>query len=122
MPKSYPQEKMSWTEVANWLERLISELSETSSGAWEWGATESQPDKQHIADFAETLSKTREHFGIGFETKIHGVFVEGTDLKLAITGNSPTAAARAEYLAAVSPKNMKALIAYIREKEGTNGE
>lgn len=115
-------EGLLWTEVADRLEALISRMSPESQGAWEWGATKAQTDSMHVDDFYETLRETREHFGIRGDTEIQGVFVEGSDLKLAITGNSPTAAARAEYLAAVSPKNINALIAYIREKEGSNGK
>lgn len=115
-------EVLLWTDVADRLKVLISKLSPASKDAWEWGSTKAQSDIEHEDDFHQTLAKTREHFDLGRDTEIHGVFVGGTDLKLAITGNSPTAAARAEYLAAVSPKNITAIIAYIREKEGSNGK
>lgn len=107
----------NWNQIADRLEQLIANLHPESRGVWEWGTTASQSDKQHLDDFAITLEKTREHFELDGDTKIHGVFVVGSDLKLAVVGNSPTAAARAEYLSAVSPGNIAEIIAYIREKE-----
>jgi hypothetical protein len=112
-----PKPQSEWETIANRLEALVLALSEESRKPWEWGATKVQDDVAHIVDFDRTLFETRRHFNLEGDTEIHGVFVEGSDLKLAITGNSPTAAARAEYLAAVSPANILAIVAYIRERE-----
>lgn len=115
-------EGLTWIEVADRLEALIAKMSPASQGVWEWGATDSLSDEQHVADFSESLAKTREFFKLEGDTKIHGSFVEGTDIKLAITGNSPNGEARAEYLSAVSPRNMTTLIAYIREMGANRGK
>jgi hypothetical protein len=113
---------LTWIEVADQLEVLISRLTPDAQAKWEWGETVVQSDEAHITDFVETLAKTREHFSIKGDTAISGVFVEGTDIKLAMTGNSPSAGHRAEYLSAVCPKNMTLMIAYIREKEAANAK
>ena len=59
-----------------------------------WAATDEKSDEEHVADFVETLAKTREHFDLPEKTAINAVLGED-DTILAMAGNSPESSERA---------------------------
>lgn len=103
-------------ELANVLEGLIDRMNPEAQGLWDFGVSERQSDEKHVADYAQTLSRTRKHFKIEGDMEIFGAFIAGNDL-IALTGCSTTSAVRAEYIALLSPQNVRFLIQYIRNKE-----
>lgn len=70
-----------------------------SIGPVEWGATDSQRDEQHIADFANTLRLTREHFDTEGDAALHGIYIAGSNTVVAHTGISPNSPQHARILA-----------------------
>jgi hypothetical protein len=98
------------------LENLVSQLGGVSP-EWEWGYSDEHTDEELIANFSESLRKTREHFSLPEKTRMWGVFPKSTDFILCQTGNSPTSERRAEFIASVNPQIIQQLIAYVREKE-----
>lgn len=65
---------------------------------FECGATGPKTDKEHIADFATTLRKTREHFDLTGEREMHGVYFKGEGTIVVQTGTSPNSANHARVL------------------------
>jgi hypothetical protein len=69
-------------------------------GRIEWGAVEEKTDEDIVAWFTANLAKTREHFGFTDDkTKLHGCYVEGEDIVLCHTGNSPNSPTHARAMA-----------------------
>lgn len=98
------------------IETLAREV--VTQGLWEYGATVAQSDEAHIADTVHALAETRKHFEMDGDQKMYSVFVPGSDVKLCITGTSPTSAKRAEFIALNSPQNVLAMCEYITELRG----
>lgn len=68
-------------------------------GRVEWGATAKFNDQGHIAHLAESLRKTRAHYGYDdVPCAMHGLYLEGTETVLAHTGTSPNSGANAQAL------------------------
>jgi len=67
-------------------------------GPVEWGCTYTQDDEAHIKEFADTLRLTREFSGIEGDTKVSGVYLDGTHVVLAHTGTSPNSPQHARIL------------------------
>lgn len=70
-----------------------------SIGPVEWGATDAQSDEKHIADFANTLRLTREHFATEGNAALHGIYIAGSNTVVAHTGTSPNSPQHARILA-----------------------
>jgi len=67
-------------------------------GAVEWGATKEKTDKEHIADFTNTLKLTREAFDLPKKNRLHGLYIKGTETLLCLIGISPNSPANASIL------------------------
>ena len=64
-----------------------------------WGHTGPKFDVDHIADFTDTLRKTKEYFGTTDDaTDLQGVYLDGTEIVVAHTGTSPNSAAHARLI------------------------
>lgn len=70
-----------------------------ANGPADYGAVKAKPDEQHVADFANSLKITREHFKQEGEQQLFGLYEKGTDTVMAHTGTSPRAPDRARILA-----------------------
>ena len=108
---------MNILQACDHLEETVGKLAGASLD-WEWGYSDEFSDEELVANFAESLRKTREHFRLPEKTRMWGVYPKGADSILCQTGNSPNAEKRAEFIASVSPKIIMQLVTYIREKEG----
>lgn len=69
-------------------------------GKIQWGAVSNKTDEQHIADFADSLRITREHFGLEpGPHALHGCYLEGTETVVCHTGTSPNSPTHAKIIA-----------------------
>lgn len=69
-------------------------------GDVEWGSISPKSDAEHVADFADTLRMTREHFNLGdAPLQLHGVYRKGTEIVICHTGISPNSAMTAQLIA-----------------------
>lgn len=69
-------------------------------GKIEWGAISNKTDEQHIADFADSLRITREHFQLEpGEHALNGCYVQGTETVVCHTGISPNSATHGKIIA-----------------------
>lgn len=67
-------------------------------GRAQWGKVDAQPDATHVAEFAQTLKLTREHFGTEGDQELHGCYLDGTNTVLCHTGVSPNSPLSASIL------------------------
>lgn len=115
-------EPMTALEACTQIEEAINDLhEETRNSGWDWSFTEALDDEGHLNNHRDTLAKTRAHFNLEGPTEMWFVAVGGSDAILATCGNSPTAKARARYIAWVNPQNLTLLIERLRELEAKNG-
>lgn len=71
-------------------------------GRVEWGATEALTEAKHLEHLASSLKATREHFNFeDIPVRMHGVYLEGTDIVLCHTGTSPNSPTNAQIIAGV---------------------
>lgn len=84
----------------------------------EWGSTHENTDAVHQEEFGETLRITREHFNLPETTKIHGLYVKGTDTVFCHTGNSPNGADHARILSWILINFPKVAAAALRNAKG----
>lgn len=104
--------------VADKIENSLNAMNDVSKdGSWDWSYTVPHTDAEHLENTRHTLARTREYFNSPEKTEMWFVSVAGSDLVLAFTGNSPSAKARAGYIAWCNPKNMLLLINRLRELE-----
>lgn len=69
-------------------------------GKIEWGAVGNKTDEQHLADFADTLRITREHFQLEpGNHALNGCYQTGTETVVCHTGTSPNSAEHAKIIA-----------------------
>lgn len=108
---------MTALEACEKIEGAIDDLhEETANSEWELSYTKPNTDQEHIEDYRGAIAKTRAHFELGETSEAWFVTTE-SNATLAWCGNSPTAPARARYIAWVNPKNITLLIARLRELE-----
>lgn len=107
---------MKALEACGKIEEAISDLHPEALDNWELSYTRDNTDEEHVASYVESLTKTREHFGLDAATSAWFVSTPENAI-LAWCGNSPTAAARAKYIAWCNPRNIQLLIERIRELE-----
>lgn len=89
------------TDATAAMEAIPADVAEQvlAMGRAEWGATAEQTSEAHLADFANTLRLTREHFNFeDVPVKLHGLYLEGTGTVLCHTGTSPNSGANAQAL------------------------
>lgn len=67
-------------------------------GAAEWGAVGPKDDVAHVSDTADALAATREHFKLEGPQQMHGVYVAGSEIAIALTGTSPNSANHARII------------------------
>lgn len=65
-------------------------------GKVEWGAVGPKSDEDHVKGFVETLRITREHFGMEGDQSMHGVYQQGLEVVVALTGTSPNSGTHAQ--------------------------
>lgn len=81
-------------------------------GKIEWGAVANKTDEQHIADFADSLRITREHFGLEpGNHALHGCYLAGTETVVCHTGTSPNSPTHAQIIAGLWNSVIDALTA-----------
>jgi hypothetical protein len=107
---------MTVLEACDKIDEAINDLHPETLAGWDLSYTADHTDEEHVENYKESLAKTREHFGMEGPTSAWFVSTP-EDAILAWCGNSPTAAARAKYIAWVNPQNIQLLIARIRELE-----
>jgi len=69
-----------------------------AAGPAQWGNTGAKPDIEHLVEFAQTLTLTREHFATDGDAELHGLFLDGTNTVLCHTGVSPNSPVHARIL------------------------
>lgn len=108
---------MNALEACIKIEEAISDLhEETRNSGWELSYTKLNTDVEHLGDYENSLAKTRQHFNSPDLTEAWFVSTP-TNAILAWCGNSPTAEARAKYIAWTNPQNLRLLISRLRELE-----
>ncbi len=111
---------MTALEACDAIEKSINVLhDETRETTWEISYTVPHTDEEHLQNYKESLEKTRKHFVMDDSVPMWFVSTPKHAI-LALCGNSPTAEARANYIAWVNPTNMELLIARLRELEEMN--
>lgn len=68
-------------------------------GEVEWGATDPQPDAEHLADLQRSLDETHAYFETAEPTAMHGLYMKGKEIAVCITGMSPNSGDHARLLA-----------------------
>lgn len=107
---------MTPLEACAKIEEALNELHPETLDHWDLSYTKDHTDDEHIDNYRESLTKTRDHFALEGPTAAHFVSTPENAI-LAWCGNSPTAASRAKYIAWCNPRNLQLLIARIRELE-----
>lgn len=95
------------------LESALENLPEASKAEdWQQSYTIHKCDQDHVMEYADQLYKTRVNHGLTGDTAMHWVST-GERAAIALTGNTPGGEARARYIALLSPKNVRMLLAML---------
>lgn len=93
------------TIPANLVEHML------AVGKIEWGAVINKTDEQHVADFADSLRLTREHFALEPGSHaLNGCYLPETETVVCHTGTSPNSAANAKIIAGIWNSVIDALL------------